>query len=66
LRAEFLCSALEILGGTQSRFPHPVSPGMLRVDPMPSGKSFQSLDFSQRVFSDIDQVSTRVTGAANR
>jgi len=40
LPADFSRSPLEILGGPQSRFPHPVGSGELGVDPMPGGKLF--------------------------
>ena len=50
LPADFSRSPLEILGGPQSRFPHPVGSGVLGVDPMPGGKLFQSFDCFQRVF----------------
>ena len=50
LPADFSRSPLEILGGPQSRFPHPVGSGVLGVDPMPGGKLFQSFDCFRRVF----------------
>jgi hypothetical protein len=50
LRPEFSRSALEILSGPHSRFPHPVSSGTLSVNPMPGGKLFQSFDGFQGVF----------------
>jgi hypothetical protein len=50
LPADFSRSPLEILGGPQSSFPHPVGSGALSVDPMPGGKLFQSLDCLQRIF----------------
>jgi hypothetical protein len=50
LPADFSRSPFEILGGPQSRFPHPVGSGALGVDPMPGGKLFQSFDCFQRVF----------------
>jgi hypothetical protein len=50
LGADFGRLALKILGGPQSRFPHPVSSGALGVDPMLGGKPLQSFDFFQRVF----------------
>jgi hypothetical protein len=48
--ADFSRSPLEILGGPQSRVPHPVGSGALGVDPMPGGNLFQSFDCFQRVF----------------
>jgi hypothetical protein len=69
LPADFSRSPFEILGGPQSRFPHPVGSGALGVDPMPGGKLFQSFDCFQRV-SDIDKTSgsyrVRPRGAALR
>ena len=53
LGADFGRLALKILGGPQSRFPHPVSSGALGVDPVPGGKPLQSFDFFQRNISVI-------------
>jgi len=50
LGADFDRLALKILGGPQSRFPHPVSSSALGVDPMSGDKALQPFDFFQRVF----------------
>jgi hypothetical protein len=56
LPADFSSSPIEIFGGPQSRFPHPVGSGALGIDPMPGGKVFQPFDASDG-FSDISVIS---------
>jgi hypothetical protein len=55
LPADFSRSPLEILGGPQSRFPHPVGSGALGVDPMEA--TFSNLSIASNGFSDISVIS---------